>query len=248
MRGRILDEACQPIPDALVEIWQANHYGRYVHEGDADNPRPLDPPFQGWGELRTDAEGGYGFRTIKPAAYPLNPANPDEWRAPHIHFRVSRRGYHEIVTQMYFAGEALNAEDSILNDLPETDQEQVIKSPLDQAGEIPIFTFDLNLQKVPTTAERLAALDAYTGQYDMRVPFGQGEGGVVIRRADQQLMLDIPGYTAVELKPDGANAFIALAISRRFVFNREPNGSVNSVTIHRTGQAGGEVPKVAAKM
>lgn len=248
VRGRILDEACQPVPDALVEIWQANHHGRYVHEGDAENPRPLDPYFQGWGEVRTDAEAGFGFRTIKPAAYPVDPANPVEWRTPHIHFRVSRRGYHEIVTQMYFAGEARNEEDLILNDLPEADRGGVIISPQDNDAGIPVFTFNLTLKKVPTNADRMAALEACTGRYDMRVPFGQGDEGVVIRRNAQRLLLDIPGYSSVELAPQGKDEFVSMAISRRFVFNRDADRRVNSVTVHKTGQVADAVPKVAKKI
>jgi protocatechuate 3,4-dioxygenase beta subunit len=111
VRGTVLDEACRPIAGALVEIWQANTHGRYDHERDAGNPRPLDPNFQSWAEMLTDNDGGFRFTTIKPGAYP---ADDSGWvRPPHIHFRVSRRGYHELVTQMYFAGETLNDADRI---------------------------------------------------------------------------------------------------------------------------------------
>ncbi len=123
VQGRVLDEACKPIAGALVEIWQANTHGRYDHEKDANNPRPLDPNFQSWAEMPTDAEGRFGFTTIKPGAYP---ADDSGWvRPPHIHFRVSRRGYHELVTQMYFAGEALNDRDLIRKELPAQDQSRV---------------------------------------------------------------------------------------------------------------------------
>jgi protocatechuate 3,4-dioxygenase beta subunit len=66
VRGRVLDEACKPVAGALVEIWQANSWGRYDHERDAGNPRPLDPNFQSWAEMLTDKDGGFRFKTIKP--------------------------------------------------------------------------------------------------------------------------------------------------------------------------------------
>jgi protocatechuate 3,4-dioxygenase, beta subunit len=123
VQGRVLDEACQPIVGALVEIWQANTHGRYDHEKDAGNPRPLDPNFQSWAEMPTDAEGRFRFRTIKPGSYPVG---DDGWiRPPHIHFRVSLRGYHELVTQMYFAGEALNDLDQIRKELTTHEQARV---------------------------------------------------------------------------------------------------------------------------
>jgi protocatechuate 3,4-dioxygenase beta subunit len=123
VRGRVLDEACRPVAGALVEIWQANKWGRYDHEKDAGNPRPLDPNFQSWAEMLTDAEGAFRFTTIKPGSYPVNEQG---WvRPPHIHFRVSRRGYHELVTQMYFQGEPLNEADQIRRALSPEDRERV---------------------------------------------------------------------------------------------------------------------------
>ncbi|GAB5536666.1 MAG: hypothetical protein Rubg2KO_29150 [Rubricoccaceae bacterium] len=120
--GQVLDDALQPVPGALVEIWQANTHGRYHHEDDP-NTAPEDPAFQGWGKMRADAEGRYGFKTIIPGAYP---AANDWWRPPHIHFKVAKRGYHELVTQMYFAGHELNAPDRILQGIPEDDRERVV--------------------------------------------------------------------------------------------------------------------------
>jgi len=123
VRGRVLDQACKPVAGALVEIWQANSSGRYDHEQDAGNPRPLDPNFQSWAEMLTDKDGGFRFKTIKPGAYP---ADDSGWiRPPHIHFRVSRRGYHELITQMYFAGEPLNERDRIREALDPEDRERV---------------------------------------------------------------------------------------------------------------------------
>lgn len=120
--GQILDEHCQPVPGALVEIWQANTHGRYRHENDP-NPAPLDPHFQGWGKVNTDEQGHYQFKTIIPGAYPVNRR---WWRPPHIHFKVAKRGYHEMTTQMYFAGQKLNKKDWILQRVPKEEQAKVI--------------------------------------------------------------------------------------------------------------------------
>ncbi|MEH6824412.1 MAG: protocatechuate 3,4-dioxygenase [Motiliproteus sp.] len=120
--GQILDDYHQPITGAVVDIWQANKHGRYHHENDP-NPAPLDVNFQGWGQLKTDDLGYYRFKTIIPGAYPVN---ADWWRPPHIHFKVSKRGYHELTTQMYFAGHALNTKDRLLLELAESERGKLI--------------------------------------------------------------------------------------------------------------------------
>ena len=113
--GRLLDRDGKPVPGATIEVWQANAHGRYAHPRDV-NTAPLDPNFQGYARLTTDAEGRYTFTTIKPGAYPINPANPDGVRPPHIHFDVEAKGRH-LVTQMYFPGEPLNEGDVIFGAL-----------------------------------------------------------------------------------------------------------------------------------
>ena len=120
--GQVLDDKGLPVEGALVDIWQANAYGRYHHEDDPATA-PTDPNFQGWGMVKTDAEGRYAFTTIKPSAYMVD----DKWsRPPHIHYKVSRRGYHEITTQMYFAGEALNEKDNLLNEVAENERDLLV--------------------------------------------------------------------------------------------------------------------------
>jgi protocatechuate 3,4-dioxygenase, beta subunit len=106
--GRVLNSAGVPIKGARIEIWQANTHGRYAHAGD-DNPAPLDPGFEGYADLRTDEEGRYRFKTIKPGAYPAGGGT----RPPHIHFDVSGR-VSRLVTQMYFPGEPLNDRDGVI--------------------------------------------------------------------------------------------------------------------------------------
>jgi protocatechuate 3,4-dioxygenase beta subunit len=150
VRGRVLDEACQPIAGALVEIWQANTWGRYDHEKDAGNPRPLDPNFQSWAEMLTDSEGRFRFKTIKPGSYP---ADDQGWvRPPHIHFRISRRGFHELVTQMYFAGEPLNDADLILKELTRAERDRVTiafqPAPEGLQAGAKLGEFDITLRQV----------------------------------------------------------------------------------------------------
>jgi protocatechuate 3,4-dioxygenase beta subunit len=111
--GRVLNIKGEPVPGAKLEAWQANTHGRYTHPADA-NPAPLDPNFEAFAVLKTDAEGRYQFKTIKPGAYP---AGPGIVRPPHIHFRLSGND-DELVTQMYFDGEPLNEHDRFLQSAP----------------------------------------------------------------------------------------------------------------------------------
>lgn len=122
IRGKVLDQQCRPVEGANVEIWQASKSGRYNNSRDP-NPAPLDPNFRYWGETFTGAGGEYSFKTIIPGAYPAD----EGWdRPPHIHVRVARLGYQELVTQMYFAGEPLNERDLILQAVPAADREKVV--------------------------------------------------------------------------------------------------------------------------
>lgn len=141
--GRVLDEDGQPIADAVVDVWQANAHGRYAHEGDTSD-KPLDPNFQGWAIMKTDAEGRYSFRTVKPGAYT---AMGDWWRPPHIHYKVSRRGYRELITQMYWDGDPLNDKDRLLQEVPEAERAKLLVA-FDESGEVPHGKFDIVLAKV----------------------------------------------------------------------------------------------------
>ena len=143
--GRVLDEDGNPVADALVDVWQANANGRYAHERDR-NPAPLDENFQGWAKLQTDAGGRYRFRTIKPGPYPVR---PDWSRPPHIHFKVARRGYHELTTQMYFAGDPLNERDLLLQSVPDPVQRMLIVEFTAPPGtEAKQGVFDIVLRRV----------------------------------------------------------------------------------------------------
>jgi protocatechuate 3,4-dioxygenase, beta subunit len=114
VHGRVLDGDGRPIRNTLVEVWQANAAGRYLHEGD-QHPAPLDPNFTGVGRCMTDDEGRYRFITIKPGAYPWR-NHPNAWRAAHIHFSLFGWAFPQrLVTQMYFPGEYLFFQDPIYN-------------------------------------------------------------------------------------------------------------------------------------
>lgn len=153
--GRILDENCNPVNGAIVEIWQANHYGKYNHEYNPDGQH--DPNFQGWGQVITKQDGKYSFITIIPGLYGQ--------RARHIHFKISKRGYHEMVTQLYFQGEERNATDGIYNAL--THQEQKIVTRSVDRTNVPKMEFNINIQKVEEGKVPEKVLQAYTGNYHL---------------------------------------------------------------------------------
>lgn len=112
--GRVLDENGRPVPNALIEIWQANAAGRYVHAGDMHDA-PLDPNFSGAGRAMTDGEGRYRFLSIKPGAYPWR-NHYNAWRPAHIHFSLFGPAFAtRLVTQMYFPGDPLLPFDPIFN-------------------------------------------------------------------------------------------------------------------------------------
>ena len=105
--GRLLDRSGRPRVGARVEIWQCDAGGRYHHVGEPE--MALDPGFQGFGAVTTDAEGRYRFRTIKPVPYP--------GRTPHIHFTVAEGAKRRLTSQMYIEGEPGNARDGLYRSL-----------------------------------------------------------------------------------------------------------------------------------
>ncbi|HEY4134657.1 MAG TPA: protocatechuate 3,4-dioxygenase subunit beta [Alphaproteobacteria bacterium] len=118
VEGRVLDENGRPVPNTLIEIWQANASGRYVHEVD-QHDAPIDPNFLGSGRCVTDAEGRYSYITIKPGAYPWQ-NHHNAWRPAHIHYSLFGPSFAtRLVTQMYFPGDPLLAYDPIYNTIPD---------------------------------------------------------------------------------------------------------------------------------
>jgi protocatechuate 3,4-dioxygenase beta subunit len=102
--GRILDSSGNPVRNAVVEIWQVDNNGAYLHSGTSNRDK-RDTHFQGFGRFTTGSSGEYYFRTIKPVPYP--------GRTPHIHFQVKKRGKELLTTQCYIKGEAGNERDGI---------------------------------------------------------------------------------------------------------------------------------------
>ncbi|MFN8457034.1 MAG: protocatechuate 3,4-dioxygenase subunit beta [Anaerolineae bacterium] len=121
--GRVLDEGGRPVPNALIEVWQANACGRYIHKND-QHDAPLDPNFTGAGRVLTDQNGEYRFTTIRPGAYPWR-NHLNAWRPPHIHFSLFGVNFlSRLVTQMYFPGDPLLALDPIYNGIPDENARQ----------------------------------------------------------------------------------------------------------------------------
>jgi len=125
--GRVLDEGGRPVRNTLVEVWQANAAGRYVHKAD-QHDAPLDPNFLGAGRCLTDDEGRYRFMTIKPGAYPWG-NHPNAWRPQHIHFSLFGEYFgSRLVTQMYFPGDPLLDLDPIYQGIPEQARKRLVSS------------------------------------------------------------------------------------------------------------------------
>ncbi len=145
IQGKVTDAACNPVAGALVEIWQACASGRYSHPGDSSG-LPLDPNFQYWGRVLTDVNGEYLFKTVIPGDYP---ASQNWQRPPHVHYKVQKRGFHGVTTQMYFAGNRYNAGDGILQALPASEQAKVVCAlrDADPAAGMPLRSvrFDIGL-------------------------------------------------------------------------------------------------------
>lgn len=124
--GRVLDDRGNAVPHTLLEIWQANASGRYLHKRD-EWPGPLDPNFLGMGRCLTNEDGVYRFLTIRPGAYPWK-NHPNAWRPAHIHFSVLGSSMlSRLVTQMYFPDDPLHSLDPIMNAVPiETARQRLI--------------------------------------------------------------------------------------------------------------------------
>src|SRR3954463_14464275 len=125
--GRVRGTDGTPTSGATVEIWQCDAHGRYLHPADAGK-RPRDTAFQGYGRMTARADGSYVFRTIRPVAYP--------GRTPHIHFAVRTPSGRQLVTQMYVAGEPLNAGDSLYASIRDPRQREAVTVALAPANGI----------------------------------------------------------------------------------------------------------------
>lgn len=136
MTGVVRDPFGGPMAGALVEIWQCDNTGRYIHRDDPNVDRPRDTGFQGYGKTLTDARGGFRFRTIKPVAYVAVLGAEEVWRAPHIHVAVSTRGVRRLTSQLYVAGDPRNEADILLHPLTTPAQRDGIVRPYAAADSI----------------------------------------------------------------------------------------------------------------
>lgn len=149
LHGRVLDENAKPVPNTLVEVWQANAGGRYRHKKDT-YLAPIDPNFGGCGRTLTDENGYYYFRTVKPGAYPWrNMVN--NWRPAHVHVSVFGSSFvQRLITQCYFEGDPLIPICPIVQTIPDPDAIEQLTAKLDLNATIPLDTiayrFDIVLR------------------------------------------------------------------------------------------------------
>ncbi|WOQ69487.1 protocatechuate 3,4-dioxygenase subunit beta [Microbacterium limosum] len=137
--GRLLDSWGRPLANQLVEIWQANAAGRYIHQRD-QHPAPLDPNFTGAGRTVTNDQGEYFFTTIKPGPYPWK-NHVNAWRPAHIHFSLFGSGFTQrIITQMYFPGDPLFALDPIYNTIRDQRDRDALIAAYDHDLTVPEFS------------------------------------------------------------------------------------------------------------
>lgn len=249
VRGKVTDEHCNPIPEALVMIWHANTHGKYTHEYDT-NQIEEDPNFQGWGQMKTNEKGEYGFKTIKPGKYIFD-ADRDDWRAPHIHFKVARRGYHELITQMYFEEEKeLNDKDVFASELSKVEQQQVIRTTVtgEQGVEADagLIHFDITLSSVRKEEKDKKEFAQYVGEYDIQfkstplekelVDFYGGnreELSITISKEGGVLHAAMPIQPKCEIFPKSKDRFVYRAFEADIEFQRNEDDQVTGLVFHR---------------
>jgi protocatechuate 3,4-dioxygenase beta subunit len=145
VQGQVRSSNGEFLPEAVVDVWQADHQGRYRHPRDT-NPVPLDPHFQGSGRLVTGPAGEYRFRTVLPGPYPQASPGGAGWRCRHIHFRVSHHSTRRLTTQMYFAGDPLLAGDAQFARVPAADRNALVAvQSIDTATGLSCYHFDIVL-------------------------------------------------------------------------------------------------------
>ncbi|MCC7371329.1 MAG: protocatechuate 3,4-dioxygenase subunit alpha [Chloroflexi bacterium] len=142
VEGRVLDGAGAPVPDAMIEIWQANAHGRFNHPRDT-RELPLDPEFTGWGRSGTDDTGLYWFETVKPGPVPFDGGT---MQAPHLSVTIHARGMlNHAQTRLYFGDEDANAADPILALVPSERRQTLIAARSEEGGRT-VYRLDIILQ------------------------------------------------------------------------------------------------------
>ena len=149
IEGRVIDGDGAPVPDACVELWQANAAGRYNHPGDAQTDKPLDPKFHGFGRAATDADGRFRITTIRPGPVP---GRGNALQAPHINIVLFARGLlKHLHTRIYFADEPANATDPLLSSIEDEKVRRTLLA-LPEASNPRRYRFDIVMQGENETA------------------------------------------------------------------------------------------------
>jgi protocatechuate 3,4-dioxygenase alpha subunit len=144
IEGHVLDGDGASVPDAVIEIWQANAFGRYRHPADTREAAPLDPSFIGFGRSGADETGAFWFETVRPGRVPFN---ADRMQAPHISVMVFARGLlNHLATRLYFADEPENATDPVLQLAPAERRESMLAQRQAPRGDFTVYRFDVVLQ------------------------------------------------------------------------------------------------------
>jgi len=150
IEGRVIDGDGAPVPDALIELWQANAAGRYNHPDDRQDGKPLDPHFRGFGRVATDAEGRFHVVTIKPGPVP---GRGNALQAPHINIALFARGLlKHLYTRIYFADEAANAGDPLLSSIEDEAARLSLLARRERGAGPALYRFDIVLQGDNETA------------------------------------------------------------------------------------------------
>lgn len=196
IRGRVTDDRCRPLPAARLEVWQANTFGRYDDERDHSG-RPLDPGFQGSALIAAGGDGRFSVLTIKPGSYGAT----TDMRAPHVHFRISAADCHDDITQMYFAGEALNRTDHNLAILTARERARLITHEKGREEGAAVFPFDIVLRRIDPEVD----LAPYAGHYTIESPRGPIPVTFTVERG--KLYADSPPLAKVEARPLSGSRF-----------------------------------------
>ncbi len=237
--GKVANLNCDPLKSAVVEIWSANHFGKYRHE--FDKHEHDDPNFQGWGQAITNERGEYSFTTILPGEY--------DSRTRHIHFKISKRGFHEVITQLYFEGEERNKTDGVLMVLTHEEQLQVIH-PLVDKGDRKKIEFNIVLEKVLDALPE-KVLKEYTGDYQLQIAGTNFEkfteqvvGGpykdlsIKLENTGSQIFMSLPFYPKTEIFFMEKDQFQAWAFYNSYMkFNRDGAGKIVSLDLYYNNSA-----------
>jgi protocatechuate 3,4-dioxygenase alpha subunit len=138
------------VPDAVIELWQANAAGRYAHPDDTQTDKPLDPNFRGFGRVAADAEGRFRITTIRPGPVP---GRGNSLQAPHINVLLLSRGLLiHLHTRIYFAGEPANASDPLLSSIEDPAVRGTLLARREGSGSPALYHFDIIMQGENETA------------------------------------------------------------------------------------------------